>query len=168
MRINGACGMAHQSQSTQSGVQHHIQNHQAPASTSSVQPQIESSQNPSRNHHYNRGSRLDPARKIQRWYRANRKRCMRREESVFCAIAPNILQDFFDRPSVELGPDVPQWRHNTSCDELASQDDRSQRMKFLPNCGAFHGSPVLVLIISFGNRLPPIVLSFYRVFLTPV
>ncbi len=126
MRINGARGMAHQAHSTQSGVQHHIQNHQAPASTSSVQPQIESSQNPPRNHHHNRRSRLDPARKIQRWYRENRKRCMRSilgEESVFCAIAPNILQDFFDRPSVELGPDVPQWLHNAPCDELASQDD---------------------------------------------
>ena len=59
-----------------------------------------------------RRRRADEARKIQRWYRANKKRCMRNllgETPTYCDIPAARLEQYFDRPPQHLGQTPPPW-----------------------------------------------------------
>ena len=52
------------------------------------------------------------AKKVQAWYRANKKPCMQSllgEESVTCKIDAKTLEEYFDVPSVDLTGDTPSW-----------------------------------------------------------
>ena len=57
------------------------------------------------------------ARKFQRWYRANKKRCMRTilgEKPASCEIPAATLQDHFTKPAVSLGESLPSWLDSSS------------------------------------------------------
>ena len=67
------------------------------------------------------------AKKVQAWYRANKKRCMRSlldEESETCRIDTKTLEEDFDVPSVGLTGDTPSWlppEHAPSSTNLTHQ-----------------------------------------------
>ncbi len=67
------------------------------------------------------------AKKVQAWYRANKKRCMRSlldEESETCRIDTKTLEEYFDVPSVGLTGDTPSWlppEHAPSSTNLTHQ-----------------------------------------------
>ena len=67
---------------------------------------------PSHRSHRRRRRRAKEERKLQRWYRANKKRCMRTllwEKSRRCKMPPSTLTQHFTRPATSLSDEVPGW-----------------------------------------------------------
>ena len=109
---------------------------------SSTPPSATSQATPSSSQSHRR-RRANEARKLQRWYRANKKRCMRTvlgEQSPACEIPTATLHDHFDQPAVSLGPETPEWLTSptpppNSSDELTitiAAEEVEAQLKRLP------------------------------------